>query len=69
MYARIINKNTYDNYEGEKWNGRISFLSREQIEKCKDCLINDINTNEIRFSEEHTKNCHSDLRCQIIIGV
>ena len=69
MYARILNKNTYDNYEGEKWNGRIRLLSREQIEKCKDCLINDINTNEIRFSEEHTKNCNSDLRCQIIIGV
>ena len=68
MYARIINKNTYD-YEGEKWNGRISLLSKGQIEKCKDCLINEINTNEISFSEEHTKNCHSDLRCQIIIGV
>ena len=22
-----VNKNTYDNYEGEKWNGRISLLS------------------------------------------
>ena len=68
MYARIINKNTYD-YKGEKWNGRIKLLLKEEINKCKDCLINDINTNEIIFTEEHTKNCHSDLRCQIIIGV
>ena len=68
MYARIINKNTYD-YEGEKWNGRINLLLKEQINKCTDCLINDINTNQLIFTEEQTKNCHSDLRCQIIIGV
>ena len=69
MYARIINKNTYDNGIGEKWNGRIKLLLKDDINKCKDCLIYDINTNEIVFTEEHTKNCNSDLRCQIIIGV
>ena len=69
MYARIINKNTFDNGNGEKWNGRIKLLLKDEINKCKDCLIYDINTNEIVFTEEHTKNCNSDLRCQIIIGV
>ena len=68
MYARIINKNTYDN-DGIKWNGRINLLLKNQINDCKDCLIYDINTNEIIFTEEQTKNCNSDLRCQIIIGV
>ena len=69
MYARIINKNTHDDGIGEKWNGRIKLLLKDEINKCKDCLIYDINTNEIVFTEEHTKNCNSDLRCQIIIGV
>ena len=68
MYARIINKNTFDTM-GEKWHGRISLITKDQIDKCKDCLIYDINTNEIIFTEEHTKNCNSDLRCQIVIGI
>ena len=69
MYARIINKNTFD-YGGLKWNGRINLLTtKEQINKCNDCLIYDINTNEIIFTEDNTKNCNFNLRCQIIIGV
>ena len=47
MYARIINKNTHDSGLGEKWNGRIKLLLKEEINKCKDCLIYDINTNEM----------------------
>ena len=68
MYARIINKNTFDE-KGKDWNGRIQLLKRENLENCKDCLIYDFNSNEIIFSEKETKNCNSDLRCQIIIGI
>ena len=38
-------------------------------ETAKDCLIYNINTNEIIISEEDTKDCISDVRCQIIIGI
>ena len=71
MYARIINKNTIDKNEtnGQKWNGRIHLLNKEEIKNCNDCFIYDINTNEIRISEKDTKDCISDLRCQIIIGI
>jgi hypothetical protein len=68
MYARIINKNTFDE-KGLKWQGRINLITKEQINECKDCLIYDINTNEIVFTEKHTKNCNSDMRCQIVIGI
>ena len=68
MYARIINKNTIDK-NNRDWNGRIHLLNRDEIENCEDCLIYDINTNEIIILEKYTKNCNSDLGCQIIIGV
>ena len=69
MYARIINKNTKDINNNNNWNGRIHLLSKKELEKCEDCLIYNINTNEIIINEEDTKDCISDLRCQIIIGV
>ena len=69
MYARIINKNTNDKNRNKKWNGRIHLLNKKEIEECEDCLIYDINTNEIIISEEDTKDCVADLRCQIIIGI
>ena len=68
MYARIINKNTIDE-EYKDWNGRIHLLNKEEIEKCNDCLLYDINTNKIIFTEEDTHKCVSVMRCQIIIGV
>ena len=68
MYARIINKNTED-IKDKDWNGRIHLLTKEELEECSDCLIYDINNNEINISEEDTKDCLSELRCQIIIGV
>ena len=67
MYARIINKDTID--ENGEWNGRIHLLYKDEIEYCNDCLIYDINTNEIIFTEKDTQNCNSDMRCQIIIGI
>lgn len=69
MYARIINKNTIDKNKDNIWNGRIHLLNKEELEKCEDCLIYNINTNEIIITEENTKDCVSDIRCQIIIGV
>ena len=69
MYARIINKNTIDDNINKNWNGRIHLLNKKELEKCKDCLIYNINTNEIIISEEDTKDCISDVRCQIIIGI
>ena len=68
MYARIINKNIIDGKD-KNWNGRIHLLNREELENCDDCLIYDINKNEIIINEKDTKDCSSDLRCQIIIGV
>ena len=67
MYAKIINKNSID--EIKDWNGRIHLINRDELENCDDCLIYDINTNIINFSEKDTQNCISDLRCQIIIGI
>ena len=69
MYARIINKNTIDENLDKNWNGRIHLLNKKELENCKDCLIYNINTNEIIISEQDTKDCTNDLRCQIIIGV
>ena len=69
MYARIINKNTVDENLDKNWNGRIHLLNKKELENCEDCLIYNINTNEIIISEQNTKDCTIDLRCQIIIGV
>ena len=68
MFARIINKNIIDEND-KNWNGRIHLLKREEIENCDECLIYDINKNEIVINEKDTKDCNSDLRCQILIGV
>ena len=69
MYARMINKNTVDKNIDKSWNGRIHLLNKNELEKCEDCLIYNINTNEIIIDEQYTKDCVSDLRCQLIIGV
>ena len=69
MYARIINKNTVDKNPDKNWNGRIHLLNKKELEQCEDCLIYNINTNEIVIDEQYTKDCESDLRCQLIIGV
>lgn len=69
MYARMINKNTVDKNIDKSWNERVHLLNKNELEKYEDCLIYNINTNEIIIDEQYTKDCVSDLRCQLIICV